>query len=266
MMNRILIPTDFSEFATYALEFAAFFAQRSGGSLCVVTVLRSKKESAYQEAEKKIEELSKLDMLKHVNIESIIKIGDSIRDEILDAAEEFKADLIIMGSNGASLIGEILLGSNTEKVIRKSNFSVLTIKHQMITYRLDSIVFASDFADKNNKAFKAVRKLAQLFNAKVYLLKINTPTRFEPTRVSLEKINDFIKAQQLDTLLKDKYEIVLYADSTEELGIMNYCIENEIDLISLATSGKKAIWKFFNESTSQNLVNHSFRPVLTVKA
>lgn len=264
-MKKILCPTDFSEFANYALEYAAFFSKRSGGALCLVTVIKNKNKSNKTETEKKLNELKKLDYLKHINVETIVKIGDDIRDKIIEAAEDFNVDLIIMGSNGASLVDEILLGGNTEKVIRKSKFSVLTIKHQMISLRLDSIVFASDFSKETNEAFTMVRKMAQLFNSKIYLLKINTPTRFEPTRVSLEKMNKFIKAQQLEKLLGDKYEIVLYADSTEELGILNYCIENEIDLISLATHGKKAIWKFFDVSTSQNLVNHSFRPVLTVR-
>ena len=264
-MKKILCPTDFSEFANYALEYAAFFSKRSGGSLCLVTVLKNKDKSKIQEFEKKLDELKDLEYLKHINVETIIKVGDNIRDNIIEAAEEFNVDLIIMGSNGASLVDEILVGGNTEKLIRKSKFSVLTIKHQMISLRLDSIVFASDFSKETNKAFTMIRETAQLFNSKIYLLKINTPTRFEPTRVSLEKMHRFVKAQQLDKLLKDKYEIVLYSDSTEELGILNYCIENEIDLISLATHGKRAIWKFFDDSTSQNLVNHSFRPVLTIR-
>lgn len=262
-MKKILAPTDFSEFANYAIEYAAFFAQRSGGTLCVATVIKNKAD--YQAAEDKLEEIKKIDYLKHVTITTIIKIGDSIRDQILEAAKDFNADLVIMGSNGASLVSEILLGSNAEKVIRKSNFSVLTIKHQMITYKLNSIVFASNFSDKANAAFPMVRDLAKMFNSKIYLLKINTPSHFEPTRISLEKINRFIKAQNLDTILDGNYEIALYADSTEELGILNFSIENEIDLISIANHGKRMLWKFLSESTSHNLVNHSFRPVLTVK-
>jgi nucleotide-binding universal stress UspA family protein len=265
-MNKILAPTDFSEFANYAIEYAAFFAKKSGGTLYILTVLRSKAEEDYKLAEKKLAELKKLKNLKHVTVKTIIKVGDSIRDNILDAAAEADVDLIIMGSNGAALVSEILLGSNTEKVIRKSNFNVLTIKHQMISLRLDSIAFASDFSEESNDAFVVVKEMAKLFNSKIYLLKINTPGHFEPTRLSLEKVNKFIKTQKLDDVLgENKYEIALYSDSTEELGILNYCIENEIDLITVGTHGKRAIWKLFTESTSQNLVNHSFRPVLTIK-
>lgn len=107
-----------------------------------------------------------------------------------------------------------------------------------------------DFADK--------------FNACIHLLKINTPSRFEPTKVSMEKINKFIKNEKLFPLDADKYRVALYSDSTEELGILNYCIENEIDIIALGIHNNANIWKLLHESTSQNLVSHSFRPVLTI--
>ncbi len=81
----------------------------------------------------------------------------------------------------------------------------------------------------------------------------------------MPKIEKFIKNQRLDALLNDRFKISTYNDTSEEVGVMNYCIENEIELIALGTHGRKGIWKVFNESTSQNLVNHSFRPVLTIK-
>ena len=80
----------------------------------------------------------------------------------------------------------------------------------------------------------------------------------------MEKINKFIKNEKLSPLNGDKFEIALYSDSTEELGILNYCIENEIDIIALGIHNKTSIWKLLHESTSHNLVNHSFRPVLTI--
>jgi nucleotide-binding universal stress UspA family protein len=264
MMKKILLPTDFSEIAKYALEYAAFFAKRTRATLHIVTVLKTKNTDKIKQAEEKLEALKQDHLLKDIDIVTHIEIGESIRSSIVNTAEKINVDLIIMGSNGASLFGEIMLGSNTEKVIRKTRYSVLTIKHQMISLKLSSIAFASDFSEPKNKAFIVVRELANLFNCTIHLLKINTPNHFEPTRLSLEKMDKFIKAQELDEL-GIKYNVELYADSNEELGILNFCIENNMDMIAIGTHGKKAIWKLLNDSTSQSLVNHSFRPVLTIK-
>ena len=263
-MKKILLPTDFSEIAEYALEYAAFFAKKTSGTLHILTVIKSKSDKNNSSTQKKLDELTASLFLDGVEIKTHIKIGDSIKQSIVKCAEEIDVDLIIMGSNGASLFSEILLGSNTEKVIRKTRYSVLTIKHQMVSLKLRSIAFASDFSSPKNKAFHVVRDLAKLFNCTIHLLKVNTPNHFEPTRLALQKMDAFIKEQKLDEI-KCKYKVALYSDSNEELGILNFCIENNMDMIAIGTTGKKAIWKLLNDSTSQSLVNHSFRPVLTIK-
>ena len=155
-MKKILVPTDFSDIAEYALEYAAFFAKRTEGTLYIITVIKSKDEKAKRLAQEKLDDLKNKKILTNINVETTITVGEGIRSSIVKAAENYNVDLIIMGSNGASLFGEIMLGSNTEKVIRKSTYSVLTIKHQMISLKLSSIVFASDFTNIKNKAFKTV--------------------------------------------------------------------------------------------------------------
>lgn len=262
-MKNLLVPTDFSEYAEAALEYAAFMAKIRNSTIHIITVIHSMDEEAYVKAEENLKKLSQIGFLNGIDLKTYVKLDGKVCDKILECADEIKPDLILMGSHGTSTVAEILLGSNTEKVVRKSDYNVLTIKHKMIEMKINSIAFASDFSPESNRIFSVVRGIAEKFGAKVHLLKVNTPTHFEPTRVSMEKINHFIDNEGLSPLSGDKYKIGLYADSTEELGILNYCIENEIDMVALGTH-KQAFWKLMFESTSQNLVNHSFRPVLTI--
>ncbi len=262
-MKNLLIPTDFSDFANSALEYAAYIAKIRNSVLHIVNIVTSLDEDDYKKAEAQIEKLKSIKILEGITVKTYLKLDGKICDKILECADEIKPDLIIMGTHGSSTVSDILLGSNTEKVVRKSDYSVLTVKHKMIEQRLENIVFASDFSPESNRIFSVIRSIGEKFNAKIHLLKINTPSHFEPTRVSMEKINHFIENEGLSPLAGDKYKIALYSDSTEELGVLNYCIENEIDLITLGTH-KHAFWKLMFESTSQNLVIHSFRPVLTI--
>ena len=262
-MKNLLVPTDFSESAEAALEYASFLAKIRKSTVHILTVVSSANEGEYKKAEGKLEKLKENSFLEGVNIEVYIRVEGYISDRILECAKEVDADLILMGSHGTSTVADILLGSNTERVVRKSEFNILTIKHKMIDMKIDSIVFASDFSPESEKIFPVIRNIAEKFNAKIHLLKINTPSHFEPTRVSMEKINRFIQNRGLSESSGDKYKVALYSDSTQELGILNYSIENEIDMVALGTH-KHSFWQLMFESTSQNLVTHSFRPVLTV--
>ena len=245
------------------MEYAAFLAKIRNSTVHILTVIHSTDEVEYKKAEEQLNTLKDIDFLEGVDVVTYIKIDGNICDKILECAEEINPDLILMGSHGTSTVAEILLGSNTEKVVRKSDYNVLTIKHKMVEMKINSIAFASDFSPESNRIFSVIRGIAEKFGAKIHLLKINTPTHFEPTRVSMDKIDHFIDNEGLSPLTGDKYKVALYADSTEELGILNYCIENEIDMVALGTH-KHAFWKLMFESTSQNLINHSFRPVLTI--
>lgn len=263
-MKNLLVPTDFSEYSNAALEYAIYIAAVRKSKIHIVSVVTSDNKEDFEETEAQMEELKNHPKLQGLKVETYVKLDGVVCNKILECAEEIKADLILMGSHGSSTITEILLGSNTEKVVRKSIFNVLTIKHSMIREGIKSVAFASDFSKESNQIFGAVQDFADKFNACIHLLKINTPTHFEPTRVSMEKINKFIKHEKLSPLNGDKFKISLYSDSTEELGVLNYSIENEIDIIALGIHNKISIWQLFHESTSQNLVNHSFRPVLTI--
>jgi len=262
-MKNLLVPSDFSEYAEAALEYAAFIAKIRKSTIHILTVVHSTDEDEYVKAENQLEELKKLDFMANTKVEMYVKIDGQISDKILECAEEVSADLILMGSHGTSTVSDILLGSNTDRVVRKSEFNVLTIKHKMSDIKIDSIAFASDFSPESNRIFSVIRKYADKFDAQIHLLKVNTPSHFEPTRVSMEKINHFIENEGLSPVVGDKYKIALYSDSTQELGILNYCIENEIDMVALGTH-KHSFWQLMFESTSQNLVSHSFRPVLTI--
>jgi len=134
----------------------------------------------------------------------------------------------------------------------------------MLNLQLKNIVFASNFEPESYPIFPIINLFANRFEANIHLLKIITPYHFETTRTINEKISKFIhNGSEGDK--PENIKSAIYADDNEELGILNYCIENDIDMIVVGTHGKGIIWKLFNESTSQNIVSHSFRPVLTVK-
>ncbi len=59
---------------------------------------------------------------------------------IIDESEKNNIDLIVMGSQGASGLQEMFIGSNTEKVVRRSNVPVLVIKTSVEDFVVNDII------------------------------------------------------------------------------------------------------------------------------
>lgn len=260
-MDKILIPTDFSEHSNYALEYGSYIAKEKGSKLFILHIIRHKKDKESETLLKKLSGIKALEYLKGVDFEIVLEEGSIISKAINKAGEKYKAELIIMGSNGVSNIEEMLLGSNTENVIRHSKINVLTIKHKMESLHIKSILFPSNFSPESFMVFKTVIDFAKLFNAKIHLLTVNTPDNPINKEDVNEKMDLFISYFKLTK----NYTKAIFDDVNQELGVLNYCINNSMDMIAIGTHGKGILKKLLKESTSQNLVRDAFRPVLTMK-
>ena len=150
-MKKILVPTDFSKSAEYALKVAAQIAKKNNGEILLIHMLElptsgnDAVSSSHDIPElmlfknaalNKLEEIMNADFLKGINISKVIQFEMAF-DGILKSGKAHTADLIVMGSHGASGFQEMFIGSNTEKVVRNTTIILmLTILFLLLTSQM----------------------------------------------------------------------------------------------------------------------------------
>ncbi|GAB3660814.1 universal stress protein [Echinicola sediminis] len=281
-MKTILVPFDFSEEAENAFEFAKELASTTKGRLKLLHVIEI--PSSVQNfntmgevgiggqdfnnifvielVEKRKKQLKKIDEEnkgKPYQFSSKMTFGNPYAG-ISNEVTESKADIIIMGSKGSSGLEELLIGSNTEKVVRHAACPVITIKGKVAPSDVKNIIFASDFTDENDVIISRLKEIQNTLGAELHLVKINTPNSFETSRESKAKIQDFVKKHHLEQITLE-----IYNSDTEEDGIIQYAEDNNIDMIAMATHGRTGFMHLLSGSIAEDVVNHSKRPVWTMK-
>ena len=276
-MKKILVPTDFSEEAGYAYEFALEMAQKSKSGLTLINVIEYPTGSSFNsmgiasdhdpmeniyimklmEATKsKMENLISGKDFSEVNADYKITLGNPYY-QIEDELASNPASLIVMGSGGST---DNLLGSNAEKVIRNCKIPVITLHAPATTDDIKNIVFASDFEHEDPELINHLTQLQEFFGATLHLLKVNTPAYFAPTRYDQKKMADYIKKYELNNVTSN-----IYNDEQEEVGIRNFAQDNGADLIALATHGRKGFGHFMLGSVAEDVANRTTKPVWTYK-
>ena len=273
-MKRILVPTDFSEQAEYALKVAAQIAKKNNAELFILNLLDLPTHMNdavnsgvnipevmlfLKKTNDKLDELRFESYLQDLNITTDTRIEKAF-EGIVTYSKEHNVDLIVMGSHGASGFQEMLIGSNTEKIVRHSEVPVLVIKNEINDFKADNFVFASDFSNEIKKPFQKLVEFANVFDANLHLVMINTPNSFKSNNVAEKIMTDFIKDFSIN-----KHSLHIYNDTNVEKGILNFANKIDADLIGMCTHGRTGFSHFFNGSISEDLVNHAVRPVVTFK-
>jgi len=273
-MKKILVPTDFSDYAGYAMKVAAQIAKKNNGEIFLLHMLELPHQGIdavggghelpeimlfKNSAIEKLEDLMEDECFEGLNVSEIIQFELAFNG-IMNISKKNDIDLIVMGSHGASGFKEMFIGSNAEKVVRNSDIPVLIVKRDVDTFEIDKFVFASDFSDEINKPFEKAVEFANIFDAELHLVMINTPNSFKPTHVAEDIMNKFVSKFKIN-----KYSTHIYNDVTVENGILNFANHIDADLIGMSTHGRKGLSHFFNGSISEDLVNHAVRPVVTFK-
>jgi len=137
--RSILCPVDFSTHSAVALKYAAILAKRSAGRLHVLHVndplLATAAAVAFADQDYAKVALDELRLFvaralpagtKGIVIRCSVDTGDATR-MIAAAAKRLRCDLIVMGTHGLSGVEKVLLGSTTERMLRRSSLPVLAV-------------------------------------------------------------------------------------------------------------------------------------------
>lgn len=280
-MKKILVPTDFSEQAEYALEVAYDIAKKSDASIMLLNVVESPGGGAsfdtmggastidpmdnvfivemIDNMKKKMDEVVNDPRYNDIVLEHEVRVGNPFTSISSDVVKH-DVDLVVMGSKGSSGVEEVLIGSNTEKVVRRAKCPVLTVKNKIDINKVKDIVFASDFKDEQEEVIKELTKFQKLFDAKLHMVKINTPNNFGSDREINKQMQNFV-----DKVNVENFTLNIYNDVVEEDGIIYFADDIKADMIALATHGRTGLMHLLSGSIAEDVVNHSKRPVWTYR-
>jgi nucleotide-binding universal stress UspA family protein len=282
-IKKILVPIDFSETSLKALDHAVLIAKQNTADITLINVV----ESTYSYApstdytaltftnlasyEKSVVKQSKEHMLKitqrikkkdGVNIMGIVSNG-WVKEEILDTAENIKADLIVMGTHGVKGFREFITGSNTFRVVNEAKCPVLSIQKKAEPTGYKKILLP--FRDKPHSREKVdyAIKMAELFGAKIMVLGVDTDddeAQFRKIELEAAQIKRIVEKHGLECSVKVKSSPYL-ADK-----ILKYAKKKRADMVVIMSDlDRVQISEFFMGPFAQQMVNHSPIPVLSIR-
>jgi nucleotide-binding universal stress UspA family protein len=280
-MKKILVPTDFSKEATIATDLGFEIAKKSGADLILFHVVEegSGTSSSFnvegqvatkasgidrlfmikliEKSKKQLSKAVKDPKYSSVNVDGVMRVGNPFHGMRTIIAEQ-KADLVIMGTAGRTGIDGMLIGSNTEKIIRTAHCPVLTVQKKPATSDFKNIVFATSMST-NEEVFARIVKWTQaIYNSTIHLVRVNTPGDFQRDYIVKGYMEKFAKKLQLKN-----YTLNIFNDLSVEEGVIRYADMINADLIAIATHGRSGFAHVIAGSVAEDVASHATRPVLT---
>lgn len=270
-MKTILVPTDFSEIASNAINYAAELAQYTKSKLLLfhayyVPMMVTEVPFVLTSEEIQLEEKSNEQMKfiveglqkkfeNKLEIESLSLAGFT-SDGIVDIAKDKNCDLIVMGIRGADGSSKIL-GRNTVDVIKQAQSTVLVIPDKVKFQKIDKIVFAFDYnVVKNNSVFKPLTELAALFNSEVMIFNIED-SRIQPTT---EKALEGIKLEHAFESLKHTYWFSEHENIVD--AIQEFSLKNQAVMITMIRRSHNLFHQILTKSNTKQMALYSQFPLL----
>lgn len=258
----ILVPTDFSEISSAACDMAIRIAVSKNDPLHFIHCIRKGgqlTESEHQDVEQNLS-IWKSKTEKAGGIATLEVMRGNLIERLSYFAEEMSPSLVVMGSHGISGKEEYLIGSNTQKAIRKIRKPILVVKGTLNRFPFRNVVFASSFEQRDEVDFLFFLDWVKQYNPTVHLLAINTLSFFSQPAIIMQSAMDHYR----DLCRPLSCQTHFFRDINVEAGIRHFSQENQIDLIAVSNSHKKPVKRLLSGSTVEFLVNHAERPVLSI--
>lgn len=295
-IHEILCPTDFSDASRHALEHAVVIAKWYGSRITALHVLHvplfpqppilaaafadetRPALSNYQEGEEELRVW--LEPAHHAGIktEVLVDEGDTAR-KILEHARSRPADLIVMGTHGLGGFERFMLGSVTEKVLRKATCPVMTVPPAVETTAkvpYTRLLCPVDFSESSLAALRFAFSLAKETDAELTILHVFDWPPDDDLLVERFDAPEFRRVveeqarSRLFALVTDDVRVwckpstkVAYGKPYRE--ILDVAEKEQTDLIVIGVRGRNPLDLTLFGSTTNHVVRRASCPVLTLR-
>ncbi|WP_267643470.1 universal stress protein [Haloarchaeobius amylolyticus] len=283
MFDRLLVPTDGSDVAQNATEYATGLARRFGAEVHLVWVLTEwspplgvalpDDTALVEAAEDFLDEAAESVRAEGVDVTTqILESDDGVADEIVDYAESAGVEAIVMGTEGRTGIGRLTLGSTTESVLRQSELPVFTVREETDRMRptFDRILAPTDGSKPSLAAVDHAASLAVATGATLDILHVMEPAPGWDG-VSTGALNDALEEAGENTLDAAIDRVTDLGVSSVERSlvwgvphsaILRHAEETAADCIVMGTRGRSGLTKELLGSVTQRVVRRSPVPVV----
>lgn len=291
-LQTILVATDFSDTAQAGIDWAVELARTHDARIALVHALLVPHRAtdfvpsppdfteALQEAAScRLNEITNEVRTRGVEIVSDLRLGVPSQ-VILEAAQDQRADCIVIGTRGLTGLRHLLLGSTAERVVQHADRPVLTVHpgdaddHRPIR----TILVPTDFSrDAETALSSALSLLSDWKQARLILLHVyHLPYEYTaygtiPTSLDYFKDVEGAAEDRLSELASDLRQQGLEIETSTRQGyppevILEAAEAAEADLIAMGTHGRTGLAHLVLGSTAERVVQRARCPVLTVRS
>ncbi|MDF1672282.1 MAG: universal stress protein [Vicingaceae bacterium] len=270
-MKRILIPTDFSDAANRARDYALNIADLlnaevflintyhipHAGATMAVNVDALARDSSQEEMDKQLEYL-KLNF-PEIDVRSKCIAGLFV-DTIKRVVEVESIDLVVMGTTGTSGVVENFLGSNASALIGSIDTPIITVPGDTVINFPEKIVVANDLTDSGeDQIFNVLKQIVG--NTKASLDFLFIVDEEEKANTKIERL----KAASFDEAFDAAYHPFHFRESDNvEDGILDYIDGKQFDLLVVVCHQRNFWERIWERSISKSLVKHAQIPILVL--
>lgn len=287
MPKQILVAIDFTDGSRAALDYGSFLARRIGAHLTALHVtptyfsadpLPAFPEPAPLDPERQRRVLDQLSAFltppgstQPVG-KGVVRDGDPA-DEILAQAAECAADLVVLGTHGRRGFERWILGSVTERLVRRTERPVLTVPASAGPAQLDRVLCAVDLSPASAGVLEFAAGIAHAASSPLQVLYVASDTHwYEPwpiAGIDIEAVRQAVAVSARERLAELVGRIVP-ASVPAELRVAFGNAPREITrasgeaagLVVIGASATSAVDRFFFGSTAQHVLRSGVGPVL----
>lgn len=272
-MKTILVPTDFSEVARNASEYALAYAKEfqckvifyhayhfpitSGTEEPLLVMV----DPVVLETEHLIRLKEEVAVLKKnykdIPSECIVSQGLAV-DEIMELEKKERFNLIIMGIQNTGLLSQLIVGSISTDIIRKAKTPVIIIPENATFKKINKVALGVDYESPiDAQLLQPLKNIVKASNSKLYILNVVKP-------------NESIEDKTIDSIeIQDYFEDILHTSYFEENdvftdGINDFVSQHNVDLIAVIPHKHNILERIFKESHTKKLAFHTQVPLIAL--